>query len=141
MRRGCGPQVGQRAGRLLLEVEHVHGLRSERVDVGGPDGDTDPGEGGADEVDDAGPVAGPHLEDRAPVGCLGADGDGGRQLPFAAPETSGRVDPAGAHVVWLDQVLPMYRKSCFDQEAVIGMWKSTNHRFRGITIFRRRPAE
>jgi hypothetical protein len=49
--------------------------------------------------------------------------------------------PAGAHVVWLDQVLPMYRKSCFDQEAVIGMWKSTNHRFRGITIFRRRPAE
>ena len=46
--------------------------------------------------------------------------------------------PAGAHVVWLDQVLPMYRKSCFDQEAVIGMWKSTNHRFRGITIFKRR---
>lgn len=47
--------------------------------------------------------------------------------------------PAGAHVVWLDQVLPMYRKNRFDQEAVIGMWKSTNHRFRGITIFRRRP--
>jgi hypothetical protein len=44
---------------------------------------------------------------------------------------------AGAHVVWLDQVLPMYRKDCFAQEAVIGMWKSTNHRFRGITIFRR----
>lgn len=45
--------------------------------------------------------------------------------------------PAGAHVVWLDQVLPMYRKSAFSPEAVIGMWKSTNHRFRGITIFRR----
>jgi len=44
---------------------------------------------------------------------------------------------AGAHVVWLDQVLPMYRKDKFEQEAVIGMWKSTNHRFRGITIFRR----
>lgn len=43
----------------------------------------------------------------------------------------------GAHVVWLDQVLPMYRKSEFEPEAVIGMWKSTNHRFRGITIFRR----
>lgn len=41
----------------------------------------------------------------------------------------------GAHVVWLDQVLPMYRKDVFAQEAVIGMWKSTNHRFRGITIF------
>ncbi len=45
--------------------------------------------------------------------------------------------PPGAHVVWLDQVLPMYRKDVFAQDAVIGMWKSTNHRFRGITIFRR----
>lgn len=45
---------------------------------------------------------------------------------------------AGAHVVWLDQVLPMYRKECFALEAAIGMWKSTNHRFRGITVFRRR---
>ncbi len=48
--------------------------------------------------------------------------------------------PIGAHVVWLDQVLPMYRKDAFEQEAAIGMWKSTNHRFRGITIFRRRDA-
>jgi len=44
---------------------------------------------------------------------------------------------SGAHVVWLDQVLPMYRKDAFAVEATIGMWKSTNHRFRGITIFRR----
>ncbi len=44
---------------------------------------------------------------------------------------------AGAHVVWLDQVLPMYRGNMFTVEATIGMWKSTNHRFRGITIFRR----
>jgi hypothetical protein len=49
--------------------------------------------------------------------------------------------PIGAHVVWLDQVLPMYRKDAFEQEGAIGMWKSTNHRFRGITIFRRRDAE
>jgi len=42
-----------------------------------------------------------------------------------------------AHVVWLDQVLPMYRKDEWDIEAVIGMVKSTNHRFRVITIFRR----
>jgi hypothetical protein len=48
--------------------------------------------------------------------------------------------PVGAHVVWLDQVLPMYRKDAFEQEAAIGMWKSTNHRFRGITIFCRRNA-
>jgi hypothetical protein len=46
----------------------------------------------------------------------------------------------GAHVVWLDQVLPMYRKDAFELEAAIGMYKSTNHRFRGITIFRRRDA-
>jgi hypothetical protein len=45
---------------------------------------------------------------------------------------------SGTHVVWLDQVLPMYRKDAFDIEAVIGMVKSTNHRFRLVTIFRRR---
>jgi hypothetical protein len=43
----------------------------------------------------------------------------------------------GAHVVWLDQVLPMYRKDFFTTEAVIGMVKSTNHRFRVITVFSR----
>ena len=41
----------------------------------------------------------------------------------------------GTHVVWLDQVLPMYRKDQWDIQAVIGMVKSTNHRFRVITIF------
>jgi hypothetical protein len=49
--------------------------------------------------------------------------------------------PVGAHVVWLDQVLPMYRKDAFEQEAAIGMWKSANHRCRGITILLRRNAE
>ena len=44
---------------------------------------------------------------------------------------------AGTRVVWLDQVLPMYRKDEWAVEAVIGMVKSTNHRFRVITIFRR----
>jgi 16S rRNA G966 N2-methylase RsmD len=48
----------------------------------------------------------------------------------------GRRLQAGAHVVWLDQVLPMFRKDQFAIEAVIGMVKSTNHRFRVITIFR-----
>ena len=43
----------------------------------------------------------------------------------------------GTHVVWLDQVLPMYRKDQFSIEAVIGMVKSTNHRFRVITIYRK----
>lgn len=44
---------------------------------------------------------------------------------------------ARAHVVWLDQVLPMYRKDEWAVEALIGMCKSTNHRFRMITVFRR----
>jgi hypothetical protein len=44
----------------------------------------------------------------------------------------------GTHIVWLDQVLPMYRRDAFDIEAVIGMVKSTNHRFRMITVFKRR---
>lgn len=47
-----------------------------------------------------------------------------------------RLTP-GAHVVWLDQVLPMFRKDTFAIVAVIGMVKSTNHRFRVVTIFRR----
>ena len=52
-----------------------------------------------------------------------------------------RVTP-GTHIVWLDQVLPMYRKDAFTIEAVIGMVKSTNHRFRVVTIFHRLgPAE
>lgn len=44
---------------------------------------------------------------------------------------------SGCHVIWLDQVLPMYRKDTFAVEAYIGMVKSTNHRFRVITIFRK----
>jgi hypothetical protein len=46
-----------------------------------------------------------------------------------------RLTP-GTHVVWLDQVLPMFRKDEFAIEAVIGMVKSTNHRFRVIVIFK-----
>jgi 16S rRNA G966 N2-methylase RsmD len=43
----------------------------------------------------------------------------------------------GAFVVWLDQVLPMYRKEDFRVDGLIGMCKSTNHRFRMVTIFRK----
>jgi len=44
----------------------------------------------------------------------------------------------GCHIVWLDQVLPMYKKELLTIESVIGMVKSTNHRFRVITIFGKR---
>lgn len=47
-----------------------------------------------------------------------------------------RVQP-GTHLVWLDMVLPMYRKSEWKLEADIGMRRSTNHRFRSVTIFER----
>ena len=47
----------------------------------------------------------------------------------------GKRATPGTHVIWLDQVLPMYRKDEWDLQGVIGMVKSTNHRFRVITIF------
>ena len=46
-----------------------------------------------------------------------------------------KVLKKGGHVVWLDQVLPMYRKVELKVIGYIGMVKSTNHRFRVITIF------
>ena len=42
----------------------------------------------------------------------------------------------GTHVVWLDQVLPMYRRTEWSVVGVIGMVRSTNHRFRVITNLR-----
>lgn len=48
-----------------------------------------------------------------------------------------RVRP-GTHVAWLDMVLPIYRKDTWAIEAVIGLVRSTNHRFRLLTIFKRR---
>ena len=52
--------------------------------------------------------------------------------------TLGQRLTAGAHIVWLDQVLPMFRKDLLAMEAIIGMVKSTNHRFRVVTIFRKK---
>ncbi len=52
----------------------------------------------------------------------------------------GQKASKGTHVVWLDQVLPMYRKDQWDIQAVIGMVKSTNHRFRVVTIFEKNCA-
>lgn len=41
-------------------------------------------------------------------------------------------------LIWLDQVLPQYKKEQFDIIGRIGMVKSTNHRFRVITIFKKK---
>ena len=48
-----------------------------------------------------------------------------------------KVMEKGGILIWLDQVLPQYRKIEFDIIARIGMVKSTNHRFRVITIFKK----
>ena len=48
----------------------------------------------------------------------------------------------GCYVVWLDQVLPRYRKAVLAREASIGVSRSTGHRNRCVDIFRRRdPAK
>ena len=43
----------------------------------------------------------------------------------------------GGFLVWLDQVLPMYRKSEFTLVGTIGVVRSTNHRFRVVSIFQK----
>jgi hypothetical protein len=45
----------------------------------------------------------------------------------------------GSHVVWLDQASVMYRKDEWNIEASIGVERSTNHRFRSVKVFRRKP--
>ena len=46
------------------------------------------------------------------------------------------VNPNG-FLIWLDQVLPMYRKVDWKLVGTIGMVRSTNHRFRIVSIFQR----
>jgi len=43
----------------------------------------------------------------------------------------------GGYLVWLDMVLPMYRKVELELAGVIGVVRSTNHRFRCVAIFKR----
>lgn len=45
---------------------------------------------------------------------------------------------SGGYLVWLDMVLPMYRKDELELMGVIGLVRSTNHRFRNVVIFRKR---
>ena len=49
-----------------------------------------------------------------------------------------KIMKSGGILVWLDQVLPNYKKIEFDIIGRIGMVKSTNHRFRVITIFKKK---
>jgi hypothetical protein len=45
-----------------------------------------------------------------------------------------RLKP-GTHVVWLDTMMPVHRKAELLQQGVIGIQRSTNHRFRCAVIF------
>ena len=47
-----------------------------------------------------------------------------------------RMQP-GAHLAWLDQVQPVYRKDLLKPEAAIGVVRSTMHRYRCLLIWRR----
>ena len=44
----------------------------------------------------------------------------------------------GGFLVWLDTVMPMYRKDEWDWVGVIGIVRSGNHRFRMTSIFQKR---
>jgi hypothetical protein len=48
-----------------------------------------------------------------------------------------RVLARGGHLVWLDMVHPMYRKSDLRLWGEIGITRSTNHRYRIVTMFER----
>lgn len=54
-------------------------------------------------------------------------------------KTLGKRLTPETHVVWLDQFRPMYRKDQFQLEGMIGVSRSTNHRYRCIEIFRKFP--
>jgi hypothetical protein len=43
----------------------------------------------------------------------------------------------GAHLAWLDQAQPMYRKDALKPEAAIGIVRSTMHRYRCLLVWRR----
>ncbi len=46
-----------------------------------------------------------------------------------------RVLKPGGHVVWLDTKFPMFSKKYLELFGCIGMWRSTNHDIRGVTLF------
>jgi hypothetical protein len=44
---------------------------------------------------------------------------------------------SGAHVVWLEERVPLSSKAAFVHEGIIGLSTSAGHRFRVLTVFRR----
>jgi len=52
-----------------------------------------------------------------------------------------KVLEPGGYLLWLDTMLPMFRKAEFEWCVSIGIFGSTNHRVRGLTGFRRKVVE
>lgn len=48
-----------------------------------------------------------------------------------------KVLEPGGFLVWMDMVLPMYRKDELEIAGIIGLVRSTNHRFRNVILFRK----
>lgn len=63
---------------------------------------------------------------------------GDKTVPSARVfEQAWHVARPGAFMVWLDQKLPMYQKKLWRLCGTIGLVRSTNHRMRLVSIFRR----
>lgn len=56
---------------------------------------------------------------------------------FAVMKECYKVLKPGGHLIWLDEVLPMYRKSEFTRIGEIMITRSTNHRVRAVFFFER----
>jgi SAM-dependent methyltransferase len=50
-----------------------------------------------------------------------------------------RIIRPGGFLVWMDTTIPMYRKDMWNWCGAISLWRSTNHRIRGVMIFERMP--
>lgn len=49
-----------------------------------------------------------------------------------------KVLEPGGFLVWMDMVLPMYRKDELEIAGIIGLVRSTNHRFRNVILFKKK---
>lgn len=52
-----------------------------------------------------------------------------------------KVTEVGGHLVWLDQVLPMFTKREWNLMGLFGIVRSTNHRIRATSIFEREASK
>jgi len=49
-----------------------------------------------------------------------------------------KITKPGGYLIWLDTIIPQFNKSMWELKALIGIWISTNHRVRVLSIFQRK---